>query len=83
MQHTEYQYSCFETICIINDSLWLNINFRLSFSCIEKIFDSIVKRFVLCLTLCYIIMVQWVIGSIPHGDPIELFLIPASAPQLV
>ena len=29
------------------------------------------------------LMVQWVIGSIPHGGPIELFLIPASAPQLV
>ena len=26
-------------------------------------------------------MVQWVIGSILHGDPIELFLIPASAPS--
>ena len=32
-------------------------------------------------TLCSVIMpmVQW----IPHGGPIELFLIPASAPQLV
>ena len=28
-----------------------------------------------------LIMVQWVIRSIPHGGPIELF--PASAPQLV
>ena len=27
-------------------------------------------------------MVQWVVGSIPHGGPIELFLVPASAPQL-
>ena len=25
-------------------------------------------------------MVQWVAGSIPHGGPIELFLIPADAP---
>ena len=24
-----------------------------------------------------------VVGSIPHGGPIEVFLIPASAPQLV
>ena len=24
-------------------------------------------------------MVQWVIGSILHGEPIELFLVPASA----
>ena len=27
-------------------------------------------------------MVQWVIGSIIHGGPIELFLIPASSPRL-
>ena len=25
-------------------------------------------------------MVQWVVGSILHGGPIELFLVPASAP---
>ena len=29
------------------------------------------------------LMVRWVVGSIPHGGPIELFLVPASAPQLV
>ena len=29
------------------------------------------------------LMVQWVVGSIIHGGSIELFLIPASAPQLV
>ena len=28
-------------------------------------------------------MVWWVIGSILHGGPIELLLVPASAPQLV
>ena len=28
-------------------------------------------------------MVQRVVGSISHGGPIELFLIPASAPMLV
>ena len=28
-------------------------------------------------------MVLWVIGLIPHGGMIELFLIPASAPQMV
>ena len=28
-------------------------------------------------------MVLWVVGSILHGGPIELFLVPASAPQLV
>ena len=28
-------------------------------------------------------MMRWVTGSIIHGGPIELFLIPASAPQLV
>ena len=27
-------------------------------------------------------MVRWVIGSIHHGGPIELFLVPASAPRL-
>ena len=25
----------------------------------------------------WLLMVRWVIGSIPHGGPIELFLIPA------
>ena len=25
----------------------------------------------------------WVVVSIPHGGPIELFLVPTSAPQLV
>ena len=28
----------------------------------------------------YALMVRWVFGSITHGGPIELFLIPASAP---
>ena len=28
-------------------------------------------------------MVQCVVGSIPYGGPNELFLVPASAPQLV
>ena len=28
-------------------------------------------------------MVRWVVGSILHGGPIELFLVPASAPRLV
>ena len=27
-------------------------------------------------------MVRWVVGSILHGGPIELFLIPASAPRI-
>ena len=26
-------------------------------------------------------MVRWVVGSIIHGGPIELFLVPASAPR--
>ena len=25
----------------------------------------------------YLLMVQWVVGSIPHGELIELFLVPA------
>ena len=28
-------------------------------------------------------MVRWVIGSIVDGGPIELFLVPVSAPRLV
>ena len=28
-------------------------------------------------------MVQWIVGLILHGGPIELFLVPASAPRLV
>ena len=28
------------------------------------------------------LMVQWVVGLILHGGPIELFLVPASAPRL-
>ena len=27
-------------------------------------------------------MVLWVVGSILHGEPIELYLVPASAPQM-
>ena len=29
------------------------------------------------------LMVRWVVGSTLHGGPIELFLVPASAPRLV
>ena len=29
------------------------------------------------------LMVRWVVRSILHGEPIDLFLVPASAPQLV
>ena len=29
------------------------------------------------------LMVQWVAGSIPHGGPIELFLVPVSDPRLL
>ena len=29
------------------------------------------------------LMVRWVVGSILHGGPIELFLVPASDPRLV
>ena len=28
-------------------------------------------------------MVRWIVGSITHGEPIELFLVPASAPRCV
>ena len=30
----------------------------------------------------YLLIVWWITGSIPHDGPIELFLIPASAPLL-
>ena len=30
-----------------------------------------------------LLMVQWVVGLIPSGVPIELFLVPASAARLV
>ena len=30
-----------------------------------------------------LLMVQWIIRSIPHGEPTELFLIPASVQHLV
>ena len=30
-----------------------------------------------------ICLVRWVVGSILHGGPIELFLVPATAPRLV
>ena len=30
-----------------------------------------------------LLMVQWVVGLIPHGRLIQLFLVPASAPQMV
>ena len=29
------------------------------------------------------LMVRWVVGSILHGEPIELFLVIASVPRLV
>ena len=31
----------------------------------------------------HLLMACWVIGSIPHGGPIELFPLPASVPRLV
>ena len=30
-----------------------------------------------------LLIVQWVIGSIPHSRPVKVFLVPASAPRLV
>ena len=30
-----------------------------------------------------VLMVSWVIGSIPHGGAIELYLVPVSAARLV
>ena len=42
------------------------------------------ENLVLCLSVFFMtLMVQRVIESIPHGRPIKLFIIPASAPQLV
>ena len=31
----------------------------------------------------HFLMVRWVVGSVPHGGPIEQFLVVASAPQLL
>ena len=31
----------------------------------------------------HFLMVQWIVGSILYGGPIELFFIPSSAPRLV
>ena len=31
----------------------------------------------------YLLMVRWVIRSIPYGGPVEVYLIPASAPWYV
>ena len=31
----------------------------------------------------FIKCVRWVIGSIPHGEPTELCLVPARAPRMV
>ena len=31
----------------------------------------------------HLLMVRWVIGSIPHGGPVQLFPIPASAARLL
>ena len=28
-------------------------------------------------------MVRWVVGSIPHGEPIVLLLVPVNAPKVV
>ena len=35
------------------------------------------------LVVGHLLMVQWVIGLIPHGEPIELFLVSTSATRLV
>ena len=38
---------------------------------------------IICTWYIDLLMVQWVVRSVPHGGPIELFLVPASASQLV
>ena len=56
-------------------NVWsLKICFHIS---IKVYFDILVFGVVLILG------VWWVGGTILHGGPIELFLVPASAPQLV
>ena len=52
--------------------IMFNIVFKIII--IEATYSSMVE----CL-----LMVQWVVGLIPHHAHIELLLIPASAPQLV
>ena len=29
------------------------------------------------------LMVRWVVGSIPHGGPIKIFLVPGNVPRYV
>ena len=45
---------------------------HLKFKNRRSLFDKIKERNV----------ARWVIGSIPHGEPIEIFIVPASVPRL-
>ena len=62
-------HTCNQTVWKIKNQL----NCTLVFIKSEQ--DVVVRAFSL--------MVRWIVGSILHGQPIELFLIPASAPRLV
>ena len=50
------------------------VNIGLCFVCHLELDTSMIE---------HLLMVQCVVGLIPHGRPIELFIIPASALQLV
>ena len=45
---------------------------------------SLVKNVLTCSSgVEYSLMVRWVVGLIPNGGPIQLFLVPISASQLI
>ena len=51
--------------------------------CLTKLTELMVRIHDAPLRQCAILSVRWVVGSILHGGPIELFLVPATAPRLV
>ena len=44
---------------------------------------QVILNIIFWLSMERSLMVRWIVGSILHGGPIELFLIPTSAPRLV
>ena len=50
---------------------------------IENVEDLMAVGTGLSSAIKHLLEVWWVVGSIPCGGPIKLFLVPASIPQLV
>ena len=67
---------------------YVNTNWYDSVKCFFKLslYIYIIVLYIYIYIYIYILMVErplmvrWVVGSIPHGGPIELFLVPASSP---